>query len=88
MRDGISKKDYLEFIHDPKHMINPPHAILFDTQFLEIFSKTPWYMIPTIYLPFAFYYLYLSMNMFNIGTMILIFFCWGVPLDSLRICSS
>jgi 4-hydroxysphinganine ceramide fatty acyl 2-hydroxylase len=49
--------EYLEFIHDPKHMINPPEAILFENKFLEIFTKTPWWVIPLLWVPGILYYL-------------------------------
>jgi 4-hydroxysphinganine ceramide fatty acyl 2-hydroxylase len=51
----MNKAEYLDFIHDPKHMINPPEAVLFQTSFLEIFTKTPWYMIPILWGPLVIY---------------------------------
>jgi len=68
--NGIKKQDYLDFIHDPKHMINPPHAIMFDTAFLEFFSKTPWYMIPIVYIPIMLYFLSLAFMTFDVTTVI------------------
>lgn len=56
----LKLKDYLEFIHDPKHMINPPEAILFETKFLEFFTKTPWYAILILWVPLVLYNLYHS----------------------------
>jgi 4-hydroxysphinganine ceramide fatty acyl 2-hydroxylase len=47
----LNKKQYLEFIHDPKHMINPPETILFETPFLEIFTKTPYWVILILWVP-------------------------------------
>lgn len=48
----MNKKEYVEFINDPKHLINPPRDfILFDAPYLEVFSKTPWYAIPIMWLP-------------------------------------
>ena len=72
--NGIKKEDYLNFIHDPKHMINPPHAIMFDNAFLEFFSKTPWYMIPIVYVPIMLYYLCLSFETFEPKTIVLFYF--------------
>lgn len=54
----LNKEEYLAFIHDPKHMIDPPDAIMFDTPFLEIFTKTAWYIIPIVYIPLIIYMLY------------------------------
>jgi len=56
----MNKQEYLDFIHDPKHMINPPEAIMFDTPYLEIFTKTPWYVIPMLWVPLILYYLIYS----------------------------
>jgi len=56
----LNLKEYLEFIHDPKHMINPPEAILFDTKFLEFFTKTPWYVILILWIPLILHNLYYS----------------------------
>jgi 4-hydroxysphinganine ceramide fatty acyl 2-hydroxylase len=56
----LNKEEYLAFIHDPKHMINPPEAILFETKFLELFTKTPWWAIPIIWLPLVIYNFYTS----------------------------
>ena len=54
----LNKEQYLAFIHDPKHMIDPPDAIMFDTPFLELFTKTPWYVIPLVWIPYAIYRMY------------------------------
>lgn len=54
----LSKEEYLAFIHDPKHMIDPPDAVMFDSRYLEFFTKTPWYAIPIIWIPFVVYKLY------------------------------
>lgn len=51
----LNKEQYLHFIHDPKHMINPPEAILFETNFLEYFTKTPWFIIPILWIPLIMY---------------------------------
>lgn len=51
-------KEYLEFIHDPKHMINPPEAILFETPILEFFTKTPWWAILVIWVPLVLFNLF------------------------------
>ncbi len=43
----ISFEDYVKFIEEPKHLINPMRdVILFETPFLEMFTKTRWYVIP------------------------------------------
>ncbi len=69
----VTKQNYLDFMHDPKHLFNPPHAVMFDTPFLEFFSKTNWYAIPICYFPFMFWYLYLASQVFSLNTMIPLF---------------
>ena len=56
----LDKQEYMAFIHDPKHMIDPPEAIMFDNPFLEMFTKTSWYIIPIIWLPFSAYQMYIA----------------------------
>lgn len=80
----LNKEQYLGFIHDPKHMIDPPDAIMFDTPFLEFFTKTPWYAIPTIWIPVIIYNLYLSYFVNNIQiNQIIISFIVGIILWTL-----
>ena len=53
--------DYYQFINEPKHLVNPVRDVrMFDTQFFEMFSKTPVYYIPIAFSPLA-YYLFTSM---------------------------
>lgn len=56
----LNLKQYLEFIHDPKHMINPPEAIMFETPFLELFTKNPYWVILVVYIPLILFNLYWS----------------------------
>lgn len=80
----LNKKEYLEFIHDPKHMINPPEAILFETKFLEYFTKTPWWVIPILWLPVVGLYLYSSFTEMEISTIGVIFlYLFGILLWTL-----
>jgi 4-hydroxysphinganine ceramide fatty acyl 2-hydroxylase len=49
------------FINEPKHLVNPVRdIILFDNPFLEMFTRTPWYLIPLAYVPTIYYHLSLS----------------------------
>jgi len=79
---GMPLKDYMEFIHDPKHMITPPSAILFNWKILEMFTKTPVFLIPSIYFPFLLYYAYLATQTLTIIPLIS-FFLFGVLLWTL-----
>jgi len=69
----MKKDEYLDFIHDPKHMINPPEAVLFQTPFLEYFTKTPWYMIPILWGPLILYYIINSFYTLSVPVIGLIF---------------
>ena len=54
----LNLEQYLEFIHDPKHMINPPEAIMFETPFLEFFTKNPYWVILVVYIPLILFNLF------------------------------
>lgn len=55
---NLSFEDYVKFVEEPKHLINPVRdVILFDSPFLEMFTKTPWYAIPIAWFPIIGYYL-------------------------------
>lgn len=44
-----TKAFYLEQVHIPRHLSGP--ARIFGSPYLEVFTKTPWYMIPIFWLP-------------------------------------
>ncbi|KAH8812022.1 hypothetical protein F5884DRAFT_750346 [Xylogone sp. PMI_703] len=56
---GFSKEFYLDQIHRPRHYKGGASAPLFGN-FLEPLSKTPWYAIPTIWLPPVAYGTYIA----------------------------
>lgn len=70
----LNKKQYLEFIHDPNHMINPPKARLFHSDFLEMFSSTPYWLIPIIWIPIVLYHMYLGLERNDTNLLFLTFF--------------
>ncbi len=47
---GFSKSFYLEQVHRPRHYKGGASAPLFGN-FLEPFTKTPWWVVPTLWLP-------------------------------------
>ncbi|KAG6009250.1 hypothetical protein E4U21_002854 [Claviceps maximensis] len=47
---GFSKKFYLDQVHRPRHYKGGASAPLFGN-FLEPLTKTPWWMVPTLWLP-------------------------------------
>lgn len=56
---GFSKEFYLEQVHRPRHYKGGESAPLFGN-FLEPLSKTPWWVIPTIWLPPVAYGTYIA----------------------------
>ena len=45
----LSFEEYMAFIHDPK--LSTKSVRLFESDFLEFFSKTNWYFVPMFWLP-------------------------------------
>lgn len=81
---NMNLKQYLAFVHDPKHMIDPPEAIIFDTPALEFFTKTSWYIIPILWVPLVLYFIYMSytIDLLTIPQVIICYFI-GIFLWSL-----
>lgn len=62
---GFSKEFYLEQVHRPRHYKGGDSAPLFGN-FLEPLSKTPWYVVPTVWLPPVMYGTYLAATHFSL----------------------
>jgi 4-hydroxysphinganine ceramide fatty acyl 2-hydroxylase len=56
---GFSKEFYLDQVHRPRHYRGGASAPLFGN-FLEPLTKTPWWLIPTLWLPCVAYGVYLA----------------------------
>ncbi|PVU97942.1 hypothetical protein BB561_000201 [Smittium simulii] len=54
VNSNFTKQFYLEQVHIPRHI--PGNAVYFDNQILELFTLTPWYVVPLFWLPVIFYY--------------------------------
>lgn len=50
-RCKFSKEFYLRQVHSPRHLREP--ARLFGPWYLEMFTRTPWYVVPIIWLPIS-----------------------------------
>ncbi|KAJ8087261.1 fatty acid alpha-hydroxylase [Marasmius tenuissimus] len=50
---NFSKQYYLRQIHQPRHVPEP--ARMFGPSYLEVFTRTQWYVVPVIWLPIAVY---------------------------------
>ncbi|PHH91925.1 hypothetical protein CDD83_9710 [Cordyceps sp. RAO-2017] len=61
---GFSKDFYLDQVHRPRHYKGGQSAPLFGN-FLEPLTKTPWWMVPTIWIPCVAYGSYLAAQGFN-----------------------
>lgn len=59
VRANFSKEFYLQQVHQPRYV--PYSAPLFGN-FLDAFTKTAWYMIPTIWLPVVGYQVFKSLQ--------------------------
>ncbi|KAJ6441912.1 inositolphosphorylceramide-B C-26 hydroxylase [Purpureocillium lavendulum] len=61
---GFSKEFYLDQVHRPRHYKGGDSAPLFGN-FLEPLSKTPWWLVPTLWVPCVCYGLYLANQGFD-----------------------
>ncbi|CAO1630397.1 unnamed protein product [Jaminaea pallidilutea] len=50
-RANFTKEFYMEQVHSPRHLKEP--ARLFGPDYLEMFTRTPWYVVPMVWLPVA-----------------------------------
>lgn len=52
---SLTLEEYLAFITEPKMMLDPKKQVrIFDSDFFEFFSSTPWYAIPLFWFPVKF----------------------------------
>ncbi|KAK5662840.1 hypothetical protein OQA88_6251 [Cercophora sp. LCS_1] len=65
-RGNFSKEFYLDQVHRPRHYKGGASAPLFGN-FLEPLSKTPWWLIPLVWLPPVAYGTYISREGFETG---------------------
>jgi 4-hydroxysphinganine ceramide fatty acyl 2-hydroxylase len=57
---NYSKKFYLHQVHIPRHVKDS--APIFGNKYLEIFTKTPWYVIPMVYIPLISIFVNIALN--------------------------
>lgn len=62
-RGNFSKEFYLEQVHQPRHVKGS--ARLFGNDFLEMFTVTPWYVVPMFWGPIMMFLGVLSIHQFN-----------------------
>lgn len=63
-RANFSKEFYLSQVHSPRHLKEP--ARLFGPSYLELFTRTPWYVVPMVWLPVAASLFYRSAQQFSL----------------------
>jgi 4-hydroxysphinganine ceramide fatty acyl 2-hydroxylase len=75
IRMRFTKEHYLEQVHKPRYLPQP--AQFFGHPLLEPLSKTVWWVVPTIWLPYVAYNLYKSFE-FGYTYAAVFFFCFGI----------
>ncbi|KAI0714227.1 oxidoreductase [Fomitopsis betulina] len=60
-----SKAYYLQQVHQPRHTPESPR--LFGPDFLEVFTRTAWYVVPAFWLPIVSYIFVRSLVQFTLG---------------------
>lgn len=78
---GFSKDFYLDQVHRPRHYKGGQSAPLFGN-FLEPLTKTPWWMVPTIWVPFVIYGTYLASDGFDSKLVLAAYWVFGFFLWS------
>ncbi|SGZ24280.1 BQ5605_C023g09716 [Microbotryum silenes-dioicae] len=56
LRSDFSKSFYLQQVHQPRHMSEP--ATLFGPWYLEMLTRTSWYVVPIVWTPITLYFLH------------------------------
>ncbi|CAK7567195.1 MAG: fatty acid alpha-hydroxylase [Sporothrix epigloea] len=79
---GFSKEFYLDQVHRPRHYKGGASAPLFGN-FLEPLSLTPWWVIPTLWIPCVSYLLYYSNVGFTSSAYQAAYFLFGFGVWSL-----
>jgi len=76
---NFTLEEYITFIHDPKLLNDPPRDLrIFESNFLEFFSMTPWYVIPLFWFPLTSYFTYIGYSLLEQKSLLFtafLFFC-------------
>ena len=73
LKSNFTREFYIDQVHRPRHC-GSQSANLFGVWFLEPFSKTPWWLIPTIWIPVVLFLLNRGFHMVSLPTFIICFF--------------
>ncbi|KAI0711369.1 oxidoreductase [Earliella scabrosa] len=66
LQANFSKSYYMQQVHQPRHLAESPR--LFGPWYLEIFTRTAWYVVPTFWLPIAAYLFIRALVQFSLGS--------------------
>ncbi|CAO3595113.1 unnamed protein product [Absidia cylindrospora] len=77
----FTKEFYLEQVHKPRYLPTP--AIFFGHPLLEPLTKTKWYVVPMLWIPFVIYQLYQAYSLWSSSSVTLSLFGGGVFIWSL-----
>lgn len=59
--ETVDFDEYVKWINEPKHLINPVRDIrMFNDEFSEWVSKTPWYRVLIVWVPICLWHIYSS----------------------------
>ncbi|KAI9797333.1 MAG: fatty acid alpha-hydroxylase [Piccolia ochrophora] len=78
-RGGFSRDFYLEQVHRPRHYPGGASAPLFGN-FLEPLSKTPWWVVPLVWLPPMTYGTYISKEGLSSWSLLALFWLIGLAV--------
>ncbi|CAJ0823627.1 3996_t:CDS:2, partial [Entrophospora sp. SA101] len=70
---NFTKEFYLKQIHQPRHL--PYSAKLFGNDYLELLTKTPWYIVPILWIPISVYHGYMASEALNPLLVFMLFLC-------------
>jgi len=60
--ESVDFDEYMKFINEPKHLINPVRDVrMFEDNFSEWASKTPWYRVLIVWIPYCAWHIYESL---------------------------
>lgn len=79
---GFSKDFYLDQVHRPRHYKGGQSAPLFGN-FLEPLSKTPWWVVPGLWMPCVMYGTYLAAQGLETNTLTAVYWVFGLFLWTL-----
>lgn len=68
----LNKEDYIAFINDPKHLTKPGEdQVMFATPYFEPFSRTPWWLVPLVWIPIFCYKFFLAFETLDLKEVLL-----------------